>query len=605
MKDLIPVLESLKINVAISLDDDYNATYSPAELGTLQIDDFLDLCRGYFTDTEITEIEDSGVPSVLDFLQNDAISPSIKDKAKMHLLSLKELHSPTALQFLETGFQDSSIVFKKYSDLEEGLMDSSKGTIWFIDKEINGRDVLPDIIPHLGENSLQGSDTIVVVFTSDDSLVELNTSWDKRYAFLVENLAMETEPAKRLAYSFFVVLKNEVCKYLGMNESAARNYLSNILISSMSGYCISGIIQEMHSRSEQSFKRLQDAAKDSNQFTFQNIQYNMVKEGEPNVYHALKSILDYMQELEYTIGSEQYSPYIMAMKRLSRISPQQDAEAVGAQALKDILRHYEWAQFQFIHRDTNNTFADIAHGDIFTLTCSAASDKCNPCIGVLITQPCDCILRKDGAQTKRNASYFTLVLFEEKHMYKEDLEQPDKKAAQKDKDNWKRNIRKLRDSAIILSKEEREDSILASYIDVSSPITAIQILPFILDMASLNEDGKAVMPDVVRLEQAISQNKTKNWKEYYPALKQKVEQHNAQIQLLFDKLGEDANEVVRSMYVIPFSKSENRFCIERVGHLEDNMSDLICYNYIAHTYRAGKNSLLSLNFDLENGEGDT
>ena len=72
-----------------------------------------------------------------------------------------------------------------------------------------------------------------------------------------------------------------------------------------------------------------------------------------------------------------------------------------------------------------------------------------------------------------------------------------------------------------------------------------------------------------------------------------------------DKLGENANEVVRSMYVIPFSKSENRFCIERVGHLEDNMSDLISYNYIAHTYRAGKNSLLSLNFDLENGEGDT
>ena len=77
-----------------------------------------------------------------------------------------------------------------------------------------------------------------------------------------------------------------------------------------------------------------------------------------------------------------------------------------------------------------------------------------------------------------------------------------------------------------------------------------------------------------------------------------------QIHLLCETLGEKADEVVCSLYNIPYSQKDNQFCIERIGHLEDNEKKKKKNNYITHTYRAGKNSLLSLNLDLENDEGD-
>lgn len=587
MKNLIPVLESLGIDAAISLDDDYEPEFDLSKLGTIKIYDFLRAYHNYFSDSEITEIEDSGVPTVLTFFQSDSISSATKDKAKGFLAHLKEQQTPPALQFLEKGFEGSSIAFRKISNLEAFPFESLGGSICFIDKEIDDRDILSTIIPRMNIDCEAGMTTIVVVFTNDISLADLNTSWQKRYEYCTRDLGMEPKMAECLSYSFFIVLKKEIEDKLEKAEEAALKYLSDILIASMSGYCTYYILQKMRAHSGKAFERLAEFSKDANQKTFQNIQYNMLKEGEPNIYHAIKCVFEYMQELEYTVGFEQYRRYIMAMKRLARI-PKQDAEEISAQSLKDILKHYEWAQFQFIHKDVNKTFTDIARGDVFKLIDSNASSY----VGVLITQSCDCIIRKDKDHTQRKASCFTLVLFEEKTLSQKDIEKP----SDKDKQSWKKRIQNLRDNAIILSCGEGDDA-TASYIDVRVPNKEIQILPFILDLASLNKDGKANLLDEKSLQQAINQNKTSNWFDYYTILKLEVKQQKEQINFLIEKLGENADQVVRSLYGISFSQKENQFCIERIGHLEDNVVELISYNYIMHTYRAGKNSLLSLNSD--------
>ena len=599
MKNLIPVLESLGIDVAISLDDDYETEFDPARQGILRIDDFLRAYRGYFSDCEISEIEDSGVPSVLAFFQSDSVSSATKKKARNLLAHLKVQQTPPALQFLERGFEGSSIALKKITNLETFPFESLSGAICFIDKEINCHDILSSVIPRMNIDHQGGMATIVVVFTSDINLAELNTSWQKRYEYCTHNLGIEPKTAACLSYSFFIVLKKEIEDKLKKAEEAALKYLSDILIASMSGFCTYYIIQKMRAHSGKAFDRLDKFAKDVNQKTFQNIQYNMLKEGEPNIYHAFKSVFDYMQELEYMGEFEQYRRYIMAMKRLARI-PKQDEEEISAQSLKDILKHYEWAQFQFIHNDINKTFTDIARGDVFKLIDANASSY----VGVLITQSCDCIIRKGKDHTQRKASRFTLVLFEEKPLSQTDIEKPKDTASDKDKQTWRNRIRNLRNNAIILSCEEGDDA-KASYIDVGAPNADIQILPFILDLASLSEEGKAFLLDNENLEQVVNQYKTNNWREYYPILKQEVEQQTEQIHFLIDKLGENADHVVRSLYGISFSQKDNRFCIERIGHFEDNVVELISYNYIMHTYRAGKNSLLSLNSDLKKGEGDT
>ena len=595
MKDLIPVLESLSISTAISLDDDCNVAYDPAKQGALRVDDFLRLYREHFSDTEINELDDSGVLTIFDLFQNDTISHSTKDRVATLLMDLQQI--PSALRFLEDGFKDSSIEFKKFSTLEGLPYVSEEGTIWFIDKEIDGNDILSEVIPLLCKDYGRDAAIIIVVFTSDISLKELNFSWKKRYDYLVNYLGLDAENAQKLSYSFFVILKKDIEDYIVISNEDAQSYLSSVLMSSMSGYCTYHIIQRMRNHAEDAFSLLLDVAKDSDQRTFQNIHYNMTTEGEPNVYHAFKSILDYMQEYKYINNFEQYSRYIMAMKRLAHI-PQQEAEMIGAQSLKDILQHYEWAQFQFIHKDANQTYADISRGDVFRLFYLDALNQRCQYIGVLITQPCDCILRKNGSEIMRNASRFTLVLFEEKTLSKEELDQPDSKTAKKE---WKRRIKKLRDSAILLS----EDGTRAFYIDTNSHPKALLVQPFILDMTSLNNEGKAILLDAEGIRLAIKQNKTDNWNEYSSVLEQEVSQHQEQIQLLYNKMEEDADKVICSLYGISFSRAENRFCIERVGHLEANMAEFISYNYIKQTYRAGKSSLLSLSFNLDNSEGDT
>lgn len=487
MKNLIPVLESLGIDVAISLDDDYEPEFNLSKLGTIKIYDFLRTYHDYFSDSEITEIEDSGVPSVLAFFQSDTVSSATKKKARNALAHFKESQTPPALEFLEKGFEGSSIAFRKVSNLEAFPFESLGGSICFIDKEIDDRDILSTIIPRMNINCDAGKATIVVVFTSDISLADLNTSWQKRYEYCTRDLGLEPKMAECLSYSFFVVLKKGIEDKLKKAEEAALKYLSDILIASMSGFCTYYIIQKMRAHSGKAFDRLDKFAKDVNQKTFQNIQYNMLKEGEPNIYHAFKSVFDYMQKLEYMGEFEQYRRYIMAMKRLARI-PKQDEEEISAQSLKDILKHYEWAQFQFIHNDVNKTFTDIARGDVFKLIDANASSY----VGVLITQSCDCIIRKGKDHTQRKASRFTLVLFEEKPLSQTDIEKPKDTASDKDKQTWRNRIRNLRNNAIILSCEEGDDA-KASYIDVGAPNADIQILPFILDLASLSEEGKAFL----------------------------------------------------------------------------------------------------------------
>ena len=141
MKDLIAVLESLKIGFAISLDDDYLPVYESNELESMKIDDFLSLYRMDFSDDEITEIEDSGVPSVLAFFQSDTISSATKEKAKLLLKSLKEQQTSRSLRFLEDGFKDSSIAFAKIPGYDSFPFESLEGAICFIDKEIDGKDI--------------------------------------------------------------------------------------------------------------------------------------------------------------------------------------------------------------------------------------------------------------------------------------------------------------------------------------------------------------------------------------------------------------------------------------------------------------------------------
>lgn len=590
MKALIPVLESLGIYSAISLDDDYVLERKSDSQRNIRIDDLLDARSENFSQEMRRRIEDIGAITIGDLFDDDSVSQEIKEQVGA---ALNESNPPlAALAFLESGFEGTPIRLKKIPSVVAAREEETEGSIWFLDKEIGGQDALKEAIPIIVDHYLERKACLVVVFTSDDFFDELNDSWEKRFNYLCENVKIEPEIAKELAYSFFVISKKKVFSKLQIGESDAQEYVREILIDSFSGYCMYRIMKEMERHTQKALSGLLEIAKNAKRDTLENIHYNMVTEGEPNIYHSLRDIQLLMQEKEYILGFEGCNRYILAMKRLAPVSTK-DAEKIGAKTIKDILERFEWAQYQFIHKDTNCGFSDISCGDVFKI--SFNTGESTSYIGVLVTQPCDCVLRRNKEEISRKAQTFTLILFEEEIIHSSEF-------ANK---GWKQKTKKIRNQGIIIQQEKCPDgSRQAVYISADSSKMALELPTFVLDLTSLDAEGKAKLLSNEHLRKGVASKKTQNWMEYLPSLEEEIKAFKELVDELSKRMPDKAEVYLERIYKIPFSIENQEFAIKRIGHLEANLAELISYHYVTHTYRAGKDSLLSLHYD-GNELGDT
>lgn len=589
MKTLIPVLESLKICRAISLDDDYALTSKIYGRRSIGIDDFVRAYEKEFTKLELDSIDEAGVSTIGDLFDDTNIPLGLKNKVNTVLD--KGENAVAALSFLEEGFKETSISYEKICDLSEKGDTTDEGVIWFLDKEMGGRDILPEVIPAIAAKYFtENRSCLIVVFTSDNSFDAINDSWQKRFDYLRESLKINEELAHCLSYSFFAISKGKVSEKLGHGERAARQYIGKIIIDSLYGYCIYNLIVKMETHSQRSYRCLLDVAKNARGKTVEALCYNMIAEGESNAYHALKAIQELMQEQEYTSKFEDSNEFILAIKRLALL-PKDDSETIAANAINDIMLQYEWTQFQFMHKDVNAALSDIAYGDIFSLQYAYGRTELRPYIGVLATQPCDCIIRQNDGQIRRNAQNFTLLLFEKKEISNREL-------LDKEQQNWKAMIRKIRNEGIFIGQEKGSNNDwTASYIEAGSCIASIYVTPFILDLTSLNSDGKSKLTNIEEREQIVAKQKTQNWMTYLPTLEAGIKDFQDK-QSALKGLGEKAGDFLHYIYGVPFSVEKNEFAIERIGHLEASLIELISYHYVSHTYRTGKNSLIA----LHNGE---
>lgn len=301
-----------------------------------------------------------------------------------------------------------------------------------------------------------------------------------------------------------------------------------------------------------------------------------------------------MQEEQYSSDNEM-EKYAHCTKRLASL-PEENEEKVCARGLLDLAEFFEWTHFQFLHDNINASFCDIAYGDVFELKDYLRGSGVNK-IGVVITQPCDCTIR-NGV---RKSNQFTIVIFDVLSITKEDLIEPETSSQKK---SWAKNIKKLRNSAVFLDKTKNPDSSWTiRYFLADTGRDAIQISPFILDLASLNKDGKPVLLADEALKKAIATNKPDNWREYTPLLITNVNEFVNESRLLGDLPPEHRDFVLQHIYNISYSPENNQFNLRRLGRLTANLVEYISYHYVAHTYRTGKNSLLSLHVDnnIENG----
>lgn len=583
MKALVPVLSSLDIHHAISLDDDYSMASKMERPELISIEDFFHACDEEFTEAERNSIEDAGVSTIEDILQSDFLPQGLKDKVTQVLGS--KVKPVAALSFLENGFKDSDISYETLDDVCKVENAPNTGTIWFLDKEMGNRDVLSEVVPKIFcDFSNKGIPCLIVLFTMEDQLAELNASWDERFSFLTEELRMTREDAKILSYSFFVLPKKIVTEKLEINEKAAIRFVEEILINSLIGYCTFNIVVEMRQYSEQAYDCLLNVVKDTQKSTIDTIQYNMVKEGEPNIYHSFKTIHSLMQEEQYTKQFGDIERYILAIKRVTQLQ-NFPSKRIVKQSLEDIVLHHNWAQYQFIHQDTNTSFQDITYGDIFRINYQDSTR-----IGVLITQPCDCVLRTENdsdTTVRRKAKDFTLLIYEELSCNQAELAT---------------KAQSIHNYGIIYDYQITHDGWIISYINAEKPKSVLRVAPAILDLTSLNREGKAILLSSEEIRQCVDRKKTQNWEGYISEFQQNISAIQGMIRFLSEKIPGETDmikDILLSIYNIPVENQE--FHIQRIGHLDTNLVEFASYHYTTDTYRTGKNSLIALHNPNEQG----
>ena len=589
MKNLIPVLQSMEIHKVVSLDDDYDDEVILKRHGNDVVQDIIK--RGNskkVSDCEIQIIEDSGVNLLSDVYNSTILSSEIK--AKLRQIVLENDDSNTSLSILENVFVERNFEYKKLHSAEK-ISDEQdgKGILWLLDKEINGINILPNVLKKIIHGDSQEQSDLVVIVTYDDTLLELTSSWKKRFEYLNKEIHIPKQAAKQIAYSLFVVSKTRLMEKRGHNLKAAQQYFSECLMHSMDGCCVYNILKLMRKHSVNSYRDLEKFAQNSNQNTFEHVHYNMVVENDSNMFYVLKNTYNMMHEKWYESHIDEYRKYIFAMRKLSPYPPRK-GNTILTYAIKNIIKSYEWSKFQFLHTTVNSDFSDVRYGDIFKIK---MANHESPVIGVLITQPCDCVLRGEKVDETivcRKAKKFTLALFDECILVIND-------------DCTLSNlIQKIRDDAVFYAIDPSEgESLQACYIKVDSCIDTIHVAPFILDLATLNKDGVAQMMTDKDIDDIIKKYKTTNWINYCLSFKNEIEKFRNTQNLIRSHLNENADDILTSIYGIPFSHENNKFAIKRIGRLEENAMALIRYHYVAHTYRAGKNSLLTFYSDDDLG----
>lgn len=586
MKKLFPVLSSLDIIHAVSVDDDNVLDGKMENPELIGIEEFLHAWNEEFDESDLTDIEDSGASTIGDLLESPLLRQDLKDKVTLVLDSKKM--PMKALSFLVDSIRRSDIAYEILDDLSKVTDPPDEGTIWFLDKEMGGINALPEAISKIANKYLKRDiPCLIVIFTLEGGLADLNSSWEKRFDFLKTNLGISPEIAEALAYSLFVISKKAVAEELEKHERAAVQFVEGILLNSLTGYCTFNIVAKMKQYSEKAYDCLLNIAKDTQKSTIDTIRYNMVKEGEPNIYHSFKTIHGFMQEKVYTTQFSDVEKYILAIKRVTQMSelPQ---DRIVKQSIEDIVLHHDWAQYQFIHQDTNISFQDISYGDIFRIRCQES-----PFVGVLITQPCDCVLRATGDDktVRRKASDFTLLIYGELSC---------------DKASLVSKAHEIHNNGIIYEYQvdPADHNWKISYIDATKPKFALQVKPVILDLTSLDPEGKATLLNEDQIIQFVNEKKTQNWKEFIPSLKREILNIREMIHFLSEKIANiaDVEKILLSIYNVPISVEKSEFLIQRIGHLDANLVEFASYYYTTHTYRTGKNSLIALHNPNEQGE---
>lgn len=595
MDRLKTVLACLNIRRVISIDDAYASTFHGTKC-TLLIDEFLEGYGVDFTEEEKGDIYDSGYSTIDDLLLSPDFSNELKTKINHTLPLFEDRTDRESLSILEDLFSTSGIDYEKKERIEDFCVSDSVDSIVFLDKEINGNNAITSFLSMLDDPFAyeENRKIIVVILTKDNLLCNDKNTWATRKQYLVSECGVDEEKAEKMAYSTLFLSKKQIVESKPSDGNGQRNnYLTESLYQSICGFCIVKVLNAYSLWAQSAYDKLIELSKSIGYDSVKTLYYNMLFEGDDNIYHSLRSVQSLLQFNFYKQNITLISPYILCMKRIARIN--EDECVIASNSLLNIHNQFEWAHFQFLDDTVNSTFSDVSFGDVFRLEYVSAEGSSKDFFGFLLTPPCDCIVRKSGTNASRKVERFSLLLFEEKRISKEEIIKPER-LTDKAKKKWERNIKDLRNNAIIIKPYSEGNDSGFVYVDLSQHSALVEIDSFILDLTSLNADGQSIVFDDSEMKKKVASSKTLIWQSECFSFYSQLESLK---QLMDDdSISTDKNEkLISKIYGVSFSIGEKRFGVSRIGKLEIGLAELMSSRFVSSAYRTGKNSLLSLCFD--------
>lgn len=565
MKKLRPVLENLDISQIVSVDDDYDINIGET-LKSQEISYYVDSIDLSFE--ERTFLDDSGCHIIEELIETqDDSGKAILDKIVNYLEEKKRNDKESPLIWLEDAVAEIDCEKLKYIKLSkfsqiQGV--SKKNTLWILDKDMNGVDSIYRSISEIN-NHFHDFINIFAIYTHDNSLEDLNIRWEKRFDYL-RKIGFKVEEAQQLAYEFFVI-----CKPKNLNVPE-KSVFKKVIFNSIIGHIMNSVYNDIKNSKEKVLDQFEEFTKEVTFEKLSTFRYNVENEGEHNVYKLMNHIMNLMELQNYHDFMVKKVNYINVFKKVISNTKEKNEKQERLDTINLINKQYAWNKYQYINTDINYGYEDIQFGDAFEIELSNFYKNKfnlddNKVIGVIITQSCDCIVRKDSG--KRKKTMIELLLFNELNEIT---------------DSTCDNLFKY---GIFLFKNDGNKP--QSYILNNCSVGMICVDDAILDLTSLNKNGEAFILEDSKLKEEMELKKPIVWNkrpDMYNSLRKSriidrdIETQNSKIK----------THILEARYGVKYSDKEQRFCVKRIGRLVYNNAHAILNNYINNIGRVGKES---------------
>lgn len=570
MIKLRPVLKNLGINQIVSIDDDYENDVNE-ELKNQEILYYEKLVG--FSSAEKDYLYDSGF-QLVDELFEDKEETGQKILDKIITYSKTEQNEKTSpLIWLENTISEIGSQTLNYIKLSNSVKIDTvnkENTLWILDKDMKGTDSIFKSISRI-KNNFENQINIFAIYTHDYLLEELNQEWEKRFDYLV-GMGFPEEIARNLAFEFYVI-----CKPINP-KMPEKTVFKKVVLGSIIGHTINSVFNEMKNAKTNVLNQFEEFTKKVTFERLSTFRYNVENEGEHNIYKLMNNVMNLMELQNYQELMMKDVNYINAFKKVISNTERKNQNEERLETLKLINEEYLWNKYQYIDSDINLGFEDIQFGDTFEIELSDFYKKKfnlleSKVIGVIISQSCDCIVRKDTG--KRKKSMIEVLLFEEK----QGIDSP--------------SCDNLFNNGIFLFKNK--DNKPSSYILNNSSIGMICIDDAILDLTSLNINGEAVILEDDVLIKEIELKKPIVWNEK-SFMYENLKMERIIGSEIDEKLIDVKVRLLEARYGIKYLDDKQMFSLKRIGRLIYNNAHTILNNYISNISRIGKESPNTVSF---------